>query len=60
MSDDYLEPIPERLTHADADLLAHDARKPKHPHPSACEVDDCWVPACRAWRWSEHLQAVAE
>ncbi|WP_182377861.1 hypothetical protein [Nocardioides sp. WS12] len=31
-----------------------------HPHPSVCEVPDCWVPACRAWEWSEHKQAVGE
>lgn len=54
------EDIPDRLTNGDMDLFENDRRKPPHPHPSVCEVPDCWVLACRAWEWSEHLQAVGE
>lgn len=48
----------EIITLSDVGPIDHPSQP--HPHPSVCEIPDCWVLACQAWEWSEHLQAVAE
>lgn len=46
----YDPPAPDRLTAEDADLFAHDARKPPHD-VQTCVIDGCWV--CRTWHRDE-------